>query len=62
MGTKISRVIICTPGDISCVGFDKYKCNIDGTAWNLIERNSTYCGYTPGIAPNEFQNLVATYA
>ena len=37
----------CTPGAISCQGFNAYQCNNTGTGWDLIEQDSSQCGYIP---------------
>lgn len=39
----------CSEGDTTCVGYDQYRC-INGQ-WQLVERNSTQCGYEPEPPP-----------
>jgi len=40
---------VCNHGDVKCEGYDKYSCS--NNKWNLIESNSTYCGYVGEPAP-----------
>lgn len=39
---------ICTPGETECVGYDLYRCSLEGE-WVLDEENSPNCGYTPPV-------------
>jgi len=45
-------VPVCTPGEIKCVGYDLYTCSAEGQ-WQLTEKNSERCGYTPPPPPEE---------
>lgn len=40
---------VCTPGNTKCVGYNLYRCNVEGTGWDLVKENATECGYSPPV-------------
>lgn len=47
----------CTPGDPDCIGYDLYRCSLEGV-WVLEEANSPTCGWEPGDAEFTVTGLV----
>jgi len=47
--TYLTPITECNEGETKCVGYDLYKC-INGK-WQLVETNSSQCGYTPPPPP-----------
>jgi len=43
-------VPVCTPGDEKCIGLDWCRCNLEGTAWDVIIPNATQCEVPIGTA------------
>jgi len=43
--------VICTPGELKCIGADLYVCNATGTSWTLKQKNSPTCT-TSGQVPD----------
>ena len=43
--------VICTPGELKCIGADLYVCNATGTSWTLKQKNSPTCT-TGGQVPD----------